>query len=261
MKSKPTQSQFLISVHQPKLWIAGAIVALCIITFFIWSSYEYGRHAAGFNQSDYDQEIEILRQALDEQTAKKEVALRENARLSRGSDIQKDASSQVGDSLAACEDEVLKMREELTFYHNIVAPRQSKREIQVNKVAITPSENGVFNYKIVLIQAGKHDYTQRGYVELSFKVRNPDGSEAMLALPSVSIAKTTKRQKFGFKYFQNFEGGIRFPEGIEPLSIFISAFPKSPKVPKVKQEFIWGDLIAGGNVSNVGQKQVKISEN
>lgn len=261
MKSEPTQNQFLITVHQPKLWIASAIASLCVIMFFAWSSYEYGRHAAGFNQSDYDQEIEILRQALDEQTAKKELALRDNARLSRGSDIQKDASSQVGDSLAACEDDVLKMREELTFYHNIVAPRQSKREIQVNKVAITQAEDGVFNYKIVLIQAGKHDYTQRGYVELKFKVRKSDGSEAFLSLPKVSIVKTTKRQKFGFKYFQNFEGGIRFPEGIEPLSIFISAFPKSAKVPRVKQEFIWGDLIAGGNVSNVGQKQVKISEN
>jgi len=254
MKSEPTQSQFLITVHQPKLWIASAIMALCVILFFIWSSFEYGRQAAGFNQSDYDQEIEILRQALDEQTAKKEVALRENARLSRGSDIQKDASSQVGDSLAACEDEVLKMREELTFYHNIVAPRQSAREVQINKVAVTQAENGAFNYKIVLIQAGKHDYTQRGYVELSFKVRKADGSEIILDLPSVATEKTTKRQKFGFKYFQNFEGGIRFSEGIEPLSIFISAIPKSAKVPKVKQEFIWGDLIAGGNVSNVGQK-------
>jgi len=254
MKSEPTQSQFLISVHQPKLWIASAIVAILLVMFGIWSSYEYGRHAAGFNQSDYDQEIEILRQALDEQTAKKEVALRENARLSRGSDIQKDASSQVGDSLAACEDEMLKMREELTFYHNIVAPRQSAREIQINKVALTQADNGVFNYKIVLIQVGKHDYTQRGFVELSFKVRKADGSEVILDLPSVSTVKTTKRQKFGFKYFQNFEGGIRFQEGIEPLSIFISALPKSAKVPKVKQEFIWGDLIAGGNVSNVGQK-------
>ena len=254
MKSEPTHNQFLITVHQPKLWIASAMTALCVILFFAWSSYEYGRYAAGFNQSDYDQEIEILRQALDEQTAKKELALRDNARLSRGSDIQKDASSQVGDSLAACEDEALKMREELTFYHNIVAPRQSKREIQVNKVAVTQAENGVFNYKIVLIQAGKHDYTQRGYVELSFKVRKADGSEAFLSLPSVSIAKTTQRQKFGFKYYQNFEGGIRFPEGNEPLSILVSAIPKSAKVPKVKQEFIWGDLIAGGNVSNVGQK-------
>ena len=255
MKSEPTHNQFLITIHQPKLWIASAIMVLCFILFFAWSSYEYGRYAAGFYQSDYDQEIEILRLALDEQTAKKELALRDNARLSRGSDIQKDASSQVGNSLAACEDDALKMREELTFYHNIVAPRQAKREIQVNKVAVTQAENGVFNYKIVLIQAGKHDYTQRGYVELSFKVRKPDGTEEYLSLPSVSVEKkTTQRQKFGFKYFQNFEGGIRFSEGIEPLSILVSAIPKSAKVPKVKQEFIWCDLIAGGNVSNVGQK-------
>jgi len=254
MKSEPVQSQFLISIHQPKLWIAGAVVALCMIALFVWFAYEYGRHAAGFNQSDYDQEIEILRQSLDEQTAEKERALRDNARLSRGSDIQKDASSKIGDSLAECEDATLKMKEELTFYHNIVAPKQSKSEIQVNKVSFTRAANGVYNYKLVLIQAGKHDYTQRGYVELSFKGRKADGTEVSLDLASVSTVKTSKRQKFGFKYFQNFEGGIRFPEGFEPLSMFVRALPKSSKVPKVEEEFAWGDLIAGGSKSNVGQK-------
>jgi len=229
-------------------------VAVCVILVFIWSAFEYGRHAAGFNQADYDQEIEILRQALDEQTAEKERALRDNARLSRGSDIQKDASSKISDSLAECEDATLKMKEELTFYHNIVAPRKSKREIQVNKVALTPAANGIFNYKVVLIQVGKHDYTQRGFVEFSFKGRKADGTEARLDLPSVSVKKASKRQRFGFKYFQNFEGGIRFPEGFEPLSMFIRALPKSSKVPRVEKEFAWGDLIAGGNESNVGQE-------
>jgi len=254
MKSAPKRSKHLISIHQPQLWVASVVVIILITLFALWSAYEYGRHTAGFDQSDYDQEIDILRKSLDEQTAEKEKALRDNARLSRGSDIEKDASSKISDTLAQCEDDTLKMKEELTFYQNLVAPRKSEREIQVNKLTISKAANGAFNYKVVLIQVGKHDYVQRGYVELSFQVRKADGTEVRLDLPTVSVEKADKQQKFGFKYFQNFEGGIRFPEGYEPLSMYVRAQPRSSKVPRVDEVYTWSELIAGGSEANVGQE-------
>jgi len=254
MKHEPVQSKYLISVHKPELWVMSGLLALFGVLLIIWAAFEYGQHSAGFDQADYDREIEILRQALDVQTAEKENALRDNARLSRGSDIEKDASSKINDTLAECEDETLKLKEELTFYHNIVAPRKSQREIQVNKVAVTSADDNVFNYKVVLIQVGKHDYVQRGNVELTFVGRKADGTEITYDLPSVSVEEATKRQRFGFKYFQNFEGSIRFPEGIEPISMHINALPNNSKVPRVKQEHVWADLIAGGSESNVGQE-------
>ncbi len=258
-KKAPLQSKYLISIHQPHLWLAGALVCTLILFMFVWSAFQYGRSVAGFDQSEYDQQIEILQISLNEQTVKKERALRENARLSRGSDIQKDASSQLGETLAACEEEALKIKEELTFYHNVVSPRKSKREIQVNKVVFNERENGEYNYKVVLIQIGRHDTVQRGYVELTFNGRRSDGTEIRLDLPTVSTGKAVKRQKFGFKYFQNFEGGIRFPEGFEPLSLRIKAQPKSAKVPRFEKEYIWGDLIAGGKEAHVGQNKNQIN--
>ena len=256
----PVRSQYLISVHQPKLWVASGLAIVFVLLILLWSAFEYGRTSAGFNQSDYDQQIEILRLALGEQTAKKEMALRENARLSRGSDIQKDASSKINETLAECEDATVKMKEELTFYHNVVSPTKSKREIRVNNVIFKKDEKGSYHYKVVLIQIGRHDYVQRGNLELTFQGRKADGTQVRLDLPTVSVEKVKKRQKFGFKYFQNFEGGIRFPEGFEPLSVHIKAHPKSAKVPKVEKVFPWGDLIAGGSEANVGQEQIKINQ-
>ena len=200
------------------------------------------------------QEIELLRSALDEQTAMKETALRDNARLSRGSDIQKDASGKISETLTSCEADALKMKEELTFYQNVVAPKKSKREIQVNKVTLLPQADGSFSYKVVLIQVGRHDYLQRGYVEITFAGKQADGSSRRLDLSKVTLDKKSKRQKFGFKYFQNFEGGIRFPDGFEPLSIHVKALPKSARIPKVNVKYVWADLIARGKETNVGQE-------
>jgi len=259
MSSDPVHSKHLISIHQPKLWLASGAVILFAILIIIWSAFEYGRFVAGFDQADYDEEIDVLRSALNEQTTKKEAALRNNARLAIGSDIQKDASSKINDTLEECQAETLKMKEELTFYHNIVSPGKSKREIKINNIAFQVNSDGSYAYKIVLIQIGRHDYTQRGYIEISFQGKKADGSEVRLDLPTVSVKKAVKRQKFGFKYFQNFEGGIRFPEGFEPLSVFIKAQPKSAKVPKVEKNYAWGDLISRGSEANVGQEKIKLN--
>jgi len=255
MSLGPVHSKHLISIHQPKLWLASGVGVLLVMLLVIWGAYEYGRHMAGFDQSDYDQELAVLRMSLQEQTAKKEDALRNNARLSRGSDIEKDASSKINETLAECQAETLKMKEELTFYHNLVAPGKAKREIKVNKVVFTPDEKGGYTYKVVLIQIGRHDYVQRGYIEISVEGTKPDGSRVRLDLPTISVKKAKKRQVFGFKYFQNFEGGIRFPEGFEPLSLYIKAQPKSAKVPKVNAVYPWGEIIDTGYEANVGQEK------
>lgn len=244
---KPVKSQYLISIHQPHLWGLSALLLLLALLAAMWSVFEYGQQEAGFDQAVYDEEIEILRQALDRQTAEKEAALRENARLSRGSDIQKDASSKINDSLAACEDEMLKVKEELTFYQNLVAPRKSEREIQVNKVVITPVRDGTYNYKVVLIQVGRHDYVQRGFVELSFEGRNANGEQVTLDLPKVSTSKASTRQRFGFKYFQNFEGGIRIPDDFVPMSMSVRVMPSTSSVPKLDEKYSWNDIISEEN--------------
>ncbi|HEY9200136.1 MAG TPA: DUF6776 family protein [Gammaproteobacteria bacterium] len=253
MKYAPRETKYLISVHKPELWLLSVLAVFAAVAVVVWGAYMYGQHTAGFDQSDYDEEIEILRQALDEQTAEKERVLRDNARLSRGSDIQKDASGKISNSLAECKDESIKLKEELTFYKNIVAPRKSEREIKINKVTVAASGD-VFNYKVALIQVGKHDVLQRGYVEISFTGRRADGTEVSYDLPAVSVDEASKRQRFGFKYFQNFEGSIRFPEGIEPLSVNIKALPNTSRVPSVEQDYDWDELIAGGSESNVGQE-------
>lgn len=254
MKYAPRETKYLISVHKPELWLITGLAIFAAMAVIVWGAYLYGQHMAGFDQSDYDEEIEILRQALDEQTAEKERALRDNARLSRGSDIQKDASGKISNSLAECKDESIKLKEELTFYKNIVAPRKSEREIKINKVTLAAAGEDAFNYKVALIQVGKHDVLQRGYVEISFTGRRADGTEVSYDLPAVSVDEASKRQRFGFKYFQNFEGSIRFPEGIEPLSVNIKALPNTSKVPSVEQDYAWEELIAGGSESNVGQE-------
>jgi hypothetical protein len=147
------------------------------------------------------------------------------------------------------------MREELTFYRNIVQPNKAARTVVIKKVQLTPDVGNEYKYKVVLIQEGRHDVAVRGNVELLFEGRKADGQLASLDLPTISTEKANKRQRFGFKYFQNFEGGIRIPDDFVPLSMYIRVLPSSSSIPKLEKKFTWDDIISGGEQSNVGQTE------
>ncbi|MCW9013019.1 MAG: hypothetical protein OQL06_04485 [Gammaproteobacteria bacterium] len=245
MKPTPVHNQYLISVQRPHLWILSVVVALILVAACIFAAYEYGRFIGGFDQAETDTEIALLQNSIVALTAEKEKLLRERAVLTRGQDIDRDASSQVKKTLAEAQAKMLEMKEELTFYRNIVQPRKSKRTVVVKKMALTDMGENTYNYKLILIQDGRNDVAVRGDVELSIEGEQ-DGKVVRLDLPTLSTKKVSKRQKFGFKYFQNFDGGIRIPDGFKPLSLFVRVLPKSSRVPRVEEVLAWDDLIAGG---------------
>jgi cell division protein FtsB len=255
MKPGPVHNRLLISVQRPHLWMLSAAVIIGCVILLVWFAYEYGRYVGGFDQSDSEQEIASLQQRIEELTANSEDLQRRNAKLIRDQGIDRDAGSQVQKELARAQSQILGMREELTFYRNIVKPNKAKRTVVIKKVQLVPEAENQFRYKLVLIQDGRHDAPVRGNVELSFEGSQSDGQIVRLDLPTVSVQKESKSQRFGFKYFQNFEGSIRFPADFTPMSMFIRVLPSSSNVPRINESFVWDDLIAGGEQPNVGQTE------
>ena len=255
MKPVPVHNRLLISIQRPHLWVLALAGIIACVALFIWSSYEYGRHVAGFYQSDSEEQIASLQQQIDVLSQQNDDLLRRNAKLVRDQGIDRDAGSQVQKELARAEAQILDMREELTFYRNIVKPNKAKRTVVIKKVQLVAEAENQFKYKVVLIQDGRHDSAVRGNVEFSFEGAQADGQIVRLDLPTVSTQKANKRQRFGFKYFQNFEGSIRIPENFVPMSMYIRVLPSSSRVPKLDQSFTWDEIIAGGEQSNVGQTE------
>ncbi|MCW8955558.1 MAG: hypothetical protein OQL09_01645, partial [Gammaproteobacteria bacterium] len=162
---------------------------------------------------------------------------------------------QVNKTLGEAQAQIMEMKEELTFYRSIVTPNKSKRSIVVKKVQLVAESAGRYKYKVVLIQDGRQDVAVRGLVEFSFEGEQADGTVVRFDLPAVSVQKTTKRQKFGFKYFQNFEGSIRMPDNFTPTTMFVSVLPSSSRVPKAEEVLAWDDILSGGEQVNVGQTE------
>ncbi len=241
---KPLLTRTIITIQRPHLWLLSLMIAICLILLSLFSSYEYGRSVAGFDSADAAAYIDQLQAQLDETQAEIVESSRQATMLKRNSRIDDDASVQLKETLAQAQNEILELKKELSFYKSIVAPEQGNRSIAIQTIQIKQNEAGAYDYKIMVSQRGRNDRFARGIIEVSIEGIN-NGQPVTLTLAEVSNA-TKKPMKFGFKYFQKFEGVMNLPASFQPEYLRIKVKPGTAKIKSINEQFAWSDLTAGG---------------
>jgi len=241
---KPLMTHSVIAIQRPYLWLLSLLTIICIILLSLWFSFEYGRSTAGFDSSEADAYIEQLQAQLDEAQAEIVESSRQATMLKRNSLIDDDASVQLKESLAQAQSEVLKLKKELSFYKSIVAPEQGSRSLAIQTIQLKKDAEGEYRYKIMVSQRGRNDQFARGTVEVTIEGVKK-GQPVTLKLAEVSN-DTKKPMKFGFKYFQNFEGVMNLPEAFYPDFLRVEVKPSTAKIKSIDEQFAWSDLTAGG---------------
>ena len=241
---KPMQTRKIITIQRPALWLLSFVVFICIILISHWGVFEYGRNIAGFNSADSEAYIEQLQAQLEESQAEMVENKRQATMLERNNLIDDDASSQLKETLAEAQNEALKLKKELSFYKSIVAPEQGSRSLAIQTIQLKMNAVGGYDYKIMVSQRGRNDQFARGTVDVS--IEGVSGGEPVtLKLTEVSN-DTKKPMKFGFKYFQNFEGAMILPEAFQPDLVRVQVKPSKGKIKAIDEQFAWSDLTAGG---------------
>jgi hypothetical protein len=243
MKRVPTHNQYLISVQRPQLWIASFVAVLVVIGILIWAAFVYGQFMAGHDRMAASDRATDLEQQVDRLVSQNEELQRQNAKLSRDMGIDRDAGGQVEKELTKAQAQILDMKEELTFYRSIVQTNKTARAVNIKKMTVEADNQGQYRYKMVLVQDGRNDNPVRGTVE--FYLEGSRGGEhvEMLEWPTVSVAKVDKQQKFGFKYFQNFEGAIKIPDKFVPSSIHVKVLSTTSGVANVEETYPWDAML------------------
>ena len=244
MSIKPLQTHTLIAVKRPLLWLLSFTAIVCIMLILLKFSFDYGRDTAGFDSADSSEYINLLQSQLEESQAEIIETERRATMLKRSSQIDVDASEQIKDTLAQAQDEVLELKKELSFYKSIVAPEQGGRSLAIQTVQLRKNENGDYHYKVMVSQRGRNDKLARGTVSVRIK-GTKKGKAVTYSLSDVSKDVKTP-MKFGFKYFQKFEGVMNLPAAFEPESLHVKVNPSTAKIKAIDEQFVWSDLTAGG---------------
>jgi uncharacterized membrane-anchored protein YhcB (DUF1043 family) len=199
----------------PRMKILVAVgLAMVVIGGAGWI-YNYGLSMAGFERSTAAQtQVELEDEVRRLRTEGQE--LREAlARAQRTLQMDQTAYQDLERSLKNSAQEIVKLREELNFYRNIISPADKKVGLRVQSLYIEPAgKANLYRYKLVLVQALKHDRTIYG--SANFEITGMQaGEEKVLKFPRPQ----DKPINVNFKYFQDIEGSFELPTNFRPRQV------------------------------------------
>jgi hypothetical protein len=221
-----------------KLMLTGSVVTVAILA--AGSIYNYGLSTAGFERLSADRQQSRLQEDLERQAAENQELRDSLARSERSLQMNETAFQELERSLKASSQEIVKLREELNFYRNIITPADKKSGLRIQNLYIEPTGANQYRYKLVLIQALKHERTINGLASL--EISGMQGAdEAVLTFPGPG----DQPLRVNFKYFQDLEGRFELPKNFKPSRVRVNVKPAGSSQ-SVEESYAWPQAQAHG---------------
>lgn len=217
-----------------KLFITGLLVVVLLVTSGL--IYNHGLSKAGFERSSASHRQQDLENQIERLQGDSQQLRDALARAERTLQMNKTSYAELDRALKASGEEIVRLREELNFYRNIISPpnKQSGLRIQSLKVERAGDGKNTYRYKMVLIQALKHDYPVNGRARFEVSGMRA-GENTVLRFPET----VDQPISFNFKYFQDIEGQFELPEGFAPQWIKVNVTSRGRNAQTVEQTYPW----------------------
>lgn len=202
-----------------KLLLAGSIMTAAVLAAG-WI-YNYGLSTAGFERTSAAQEQQRLQEEIKRRAAENEELRDSLARAQRSVQMNETAFQELERALTASAQEIVKLREELNFYRNIISPVDNKSGLRIQNLHIRPvGTANRYRYKLVLIQALKHDRTVSGSASIQI-AGVQEGEDSVVSIPG----SKERAIRVNFRYFQDIEGQFELPQGFKPRRVIVNVTP------------------------------------
>jgi len=202
-----------------KLLILGIIAA--IVGGGAWGIYSYGLNTAGFDILSLVDENQELRESV--------------VRAQRSLQMDQVAYEDLNDSLQKSSREIVKLKEEISFYRAILSPNNKVAGLHIQSMHVEPThEPGTYRYKLVVIQALKHDFNIYGTAE--FEVSGLQGGKQQ----TLKFPENNQRSiSVNFKYFQDIEGEFKIPLNFSPNSVSVKVVTRGRDAKTLEKDYPW----------------------
>ena len=159
----------------------------------------------------------------------------------RSQEIDAEACKQVKTSLTSLQSETADLREQLQFYRGIVSPGEAGAGLRVYdfKIARNP-KSGAYHFDLVLIQSVHHERRIGGRIDVAIQ-GILGGARKTLQMSEIADGDA-RNLVFSFKYFEEFGGDFRLPDGFRPLRATVAVVPDGSGQPRVESEYDWAKI-------------------
>lgn len=228
----------VVKAHRPwKSKFIWTVIFIVLVTSG-WTLFDYGRFLAGYDSRDSGNEIKSLLQVQVHLEKRIESLREDKAVLERAAQIERKAYNEQDRTLKILQGEILEHKEELAFYRGIVSPKDSSSGLYLQNFYLSRNgESRSYRFKVVLTQVLKNSRLITGKVDLQF--------EGLLAgeAKSLELKEVTSRKgrnlSYRFKYFQNIEGVVEFPEKFSLSRVKVRILPRGRVRDMIEKTIEW----------------------
>ncbi|HSW13263.1 MAG TPA: DUF6776 family protein [Solimonas sp.] len=232
-----------------------------LLAVLVWGIYSYTRATtvSDFARAQTDLErAQQDRRALtrDLRAARTEIEDLRNqlAYQKRSVEIDAHACDEVRQSLTTLQNEVSTLREQVVFYRGMAPGQARVAGVRVQELRLKAVDRTTFSYDLTLIQASRLEKFVGGSVRM--EIQGLQGATRHnLALSDLAVGDPQKLI-FSMKYYEEFHGEFRLPEGFKPQRAVVTLQIDGDNARQVEESFEWNRILAGGGGNeNVRQQQ------
>jgi len=240
-------SRVVIKAYRPRLRWALIAAGTAVLAMSAWGLYSYTRATTVVDFERAKTERDQLLAERRELTGKLRDSHAEVGSLKdqivylqRSQEIDQQACASVKSSLTGLQEEVSDLQEQVAFYRGIVSPDASRAGVRIYEFKVAPTATaGVYRFDLVLIQSVRHDKRIAGRIEVA--LQGTAGGQTQAHRLSDLTISGEKNLVFSFKYFEEFGGEFRLPDGFHPSRALVDVVPDGG-APKIEDEYDWSKI-------------------
>lgn len=229
--------QLVVRYQSPWRRRGLAIVGVLASLLLLYAIYEWGRFSGGYNKFAEVQRRRELVAQIDTLEQQNEKLRGDIAKAELASKVDNKSYGDVEKNLQDLQAQVLKQREELTFYRGIVSPEDGIGGLRIQGFQVQ-SGGAPLHYRLLLVlqQSMREDSVVSGSVAIQIEGVRANRPE-QIGLAQLADAARDGQLPFKFRYFQKFEQDVVLPEGFEPRAVNVEV--RSTRLAPVRESYPW----------------------
>ena len=140
------------------------------------------------------------------------------AELNLSESVSELAAADLQDVVINQQSKIAQLENEAIYYRNLMSPGAGAREVFVHRIEVAPGHQGeTLNYQILLTHADPDGGKTAGRLGLKLAGTVAEG-ETLIDVVDAGLVDHSALD-YEFRYFQNFKGALKLPEGFRPSSL------------------------------------------
>ena len=215
--------RIVMGEHSPyRAWIGVALILICAVGVGLFA-LDYLQASADHRHQQSLREREALEDRIVELQRLNTQSKERIAALEREREMDREAEGQLRQDYAAQLAELDRLRKRIVFYDSVVSPQDGRSGLRLHSFHLQPIGARAYHYELILSQVSTRYRLVKGVVSLRIEGA-ADG-----AAKSLDWAEIGDREESGipyeFKYFQDFRGVLKLPEGFTPRDVSVTLTP------------------------------------